>query len=297
MKIARKVIVIGIFVWIVYCFWIWIAWFLIDNGYTSAKSEEIIIEANIVDDIPASNRQAHKYISENPKDAYKVLEAYTYLNGTGSNNEQRFPKNNWWLDFVIKGISARKAFINTVTNLSKQLNIDPDLVMACVLWEQIRIANKWARGNLKNIITWMTPRLLRSYNVSLWIGWIKIETAKRIKKDAIEYWYKRWPFDNMWKLRLWDDIITSSWLADNDAFNAKYSTFLVKNIITRRKNAWYDISHNPWIVWTLYNMGNDKDKIPHNNPKIWGSIINIWNNKYVYWGISMVVYWYLKIYK
>jgi hypothetical protein len=43
-------------------------------------------------------------------------------------------------------------------------------------------------------------------------------------------------------------------------------------------------------------MGNHPNKEPHKYPKIWGSVIMINDKKYVYGGLSMVMYRYLKIY-
>jgi hypothetical protein len=93
-----------------------------------------------------------------------------------------------------------------------------------------------------------------------------------------------------------NDVITSTWLANNDAFNAKYAAYNVFNIIEKRKRAGYDISKNPGVVCTLYNIGNE-EKEPNANPKIWGSVIRIGDRNYVYWGISRGVYRYLKIFQ
>lgn len=53
--------------------------------------------------------------------------------------------------------------------------------------EQVRIAAKGARGDLKGVIVNNTPRFLVSYNVSLGVGGIKTSTARDIARDAKEY--------------------------------------------------------------------------------------------------------------
>ena len=261
----------------------------INNWLTNAKSEEIHIIKSKEIVIPSEMWEVHKYISENPSVAYDINDTYIYLHWTWDNWTWRFTEgmmDNAWFRFTIAGVYQRKSFVNSIDYRSKQLWIDKDLVMWCVLWEQLRISTKWARGNLKAIVNWMTPRLLRSYNTSLGIGGIKLTTANQIKKDAIKYGY----------LDLRNDVITSSWLADNDAFNAKYATFLVYNIINRRAKEWVDISNNPGVVCTLYNMWNDPKKEPHQNPLIGWAVIRVWNKNFVYGWLAQWAYRYLKIY-
>lgn len=241
-----------------YVIWTQVLWFLINKWITNSKSDESMIKAEEIYLLPQ-----------------EVLD-------------------NKWVQFTLNGINTRKIFIDTVETLSKELYLDSDLVMACVLAEQIRISTKWVRWNLKWLILNSTPKLLRSYNVSLGIWWIKLDTAYRVKKEAISYWYSKWPIDNMWKIWM-IDTITSSWLADNDRLNAIYATFLVKNIVTRWQLSWYDISDKPWIVCTLYNFGNDIKKKPNANPKIWWAIIPINGKDYTYWAIWMWVYYHLKL--
>jgi hypothetical protein len=110
------------------------------------------------------------------------------------------------LDFVIKGIDNRKEFTESLYYWSDLLGIDKDMSLACVLGEQIRIANKGARGKLKDIIISSTPKLLRSYNISLGIGGIKFETAQKIRDQACKYWYG----DDFMRDEICNDVITST---------------------------------------------------------------------------------------
>ena len=192
--------------------------------------------------------------------------------------------NNPWFKFTLDGMDTRKAFTDSVYKRSKELWVDDKLVMACVMAEQVRITTKGVRGNLKNLILNTTPKLLRSYNVSLGIGGIKVTTAQKIKRDANVYWY--------WH-RLW--AISASWLADNDALNAQYATFLVNNIATRRRLSGYDISKNPGVLCTLYNLGNPTKKQPHENPQVGWAVIPIGKWKYTYGEIAVWIYQILQI--
>ena len=146
------------------------------------------------------------------------------------------------------------------------------------------------RGELKDILLHSTPTLFRSYDVSLGIGGIKLSTARRIAKDAKLYGYGD-------IFGSYDDTTLTTMLTTDDYRQGIYPSYLVKNIITRWQLSGYDISHNPGVVGTLYNMGNITVKAPHDTPQIGGSVIPIGQHKYVYGGISMGLYRYLKIYK
>jgi hypothetical protein len=128
--------------------------FLIDYGYTNAESEVItLIESPIPTDsnhntsvtlksllIPASMREIYKYLNEHPEHQSAIEYAYLYLNGTGEATT-RFPIDSPALNFVLEGIEKRKTFLEAIKKYANLLNVDPDVVLACVLGEQIRIAH------------------------------------------------------------------------------------------------------------------------------------------------------------
>ncbi len=288
MTLVKSIIIIFIVI-------VWLQMFLtlsINRWWTNAESDTVIIE-NTGAIIPASNFEVYKYIHQHPEDADDIKKTYIYLNWTGRTTRWWFPDNNWWLDFVIAGINKRKTFVDSINYYSEQLWVDRDIVLACVLWEQIRIANKGARWKLKDVIVHWTPTLFRSYDVSLWLGWIKVSTARQIARYAIDRWYA----DDEMQLDYWMD--NSRWtnrLINDDQFNAKYATYLVQNIVDRWFVAGHDISMNPWVVCTLYNMWNSTKKEPHTDPQIGWSVIKIWAKDYVYWWLSQWVYRYLKMF-
>lgn len=285
MKIKKILFSILILV-ILYFVWTQFVNIAISKWWTNSSSSEIELTKSYENDIPSELWQVHKYLLEHKEHIDEVVSIYTYLQWSDHNGKW-FPYNNWWLDFVIEWMDNRPSFSNSIIKYSTLLWLDKDLVMWCVMAEQIRIANKGARWSLKHIVMWMTPRPLRSNNVSLGIGWIKLETAYQIKKDADKYWYGTWLY--------WSEITTET-LTNNDAINAKYAVYLVKNILTRWQLSWYDISDKPGVVWTIYNIGNRKDKIPNANPKIWWAVINIWWRDFVYGWLAEWVYWYRKIF-
>jgi len=188
------------------------------------------------------------------------------------------------VQFILNWVEKRKVFNTTVRQTSYDLWLDYNIVISAILWEQIRISCKWIRWDLKWIILNTTPTLFRSHNVSVGIAWLKLNTAFRIKKDAIKYWYG----DGIKNIVITEDI-----LANNDKTSGVYATYLVKNIIHRWWLSWVDISQEAWIIWTLYNMWNDVKKIPHKDPKIWWAIITIEWHQFTYWEISLWIFNYL----
>ena len=288
----KKLLYIFALCGIIYFWGIVVLGYLIDNGYTNSLSEMIGIDTWTSIEIPVSNQQIHTYISQHREDKQAIYTAYGYINGTGLNSTWWFPSdvaNNIGFKFIIDGITTRKVFLTTIKKESEKLWIDYTLVLSSLLWEQIRIASKWLRGELKDILIHSTPTLLRSYNISLGIWGIKLSTARQIAKEAKLYGYG----DVFWNYT--DETLTTM-LTTSDYWQGIYPTYLVKNIITRWQLSWYDISHNPGVVGTLYNMGNPNDKPPHDTPEIGWSVIPIGKHKYVYWWISLWLYRYLKIY-
>lgn len=262
--------------------------YAIDHGYTNAKSEETILKKWHTSTIPLEMKEIHDYIKKNPADEQAIEDAYYYMHWSW-NNWKRFPDNlinDKWFMFIVDGYKQRAWIYNNIVQASELLDIDYKLVLSSIMGEQVRIASKGVRWDLKSTITTMSPRFLVSYNISLWVGWIKQSTAQSIEHDAKKYWYgdiQRNPSEKA--------------LTTSDYYQAIYPTYLVKNILTRREKAGFDISHNPWVVGTIYNIGNNTNKKPHATPQIWGAIINIWWTQHTYWAISMMIYRYLKIYK
>jgi hypothetical protein len=189
------------------------------------------------------------------------------------------------VQFILNWIENRKLFNETLKSYSEKLWVDYYIVISAILGEQLRISCKGYRGELKDIIVKWTPTLFRSYDISVWIAGLKLGTANKIKRDAIAYGY----WDELKKYQLTENLI-----ATDDELSAKLAVYLVKNIIHRRELSGYDISWDAWIVGTLYNMWNPLDKEPHDNPQIWGSIIDINGYKFAYGELSLGVYNYLK---
>jgi len=251
MKFIKKIVIIICILFILYCWFIISMNFLANNWFTNAESEEIEITEEEIQD-------------------YQLPQEVLSMQ---------------CVQFILNWIENRKLFNDTLKTYSEKLWLDYYTVISAILWEQLRISCKWYRGELKDIIVKWTPTLFRSYDISVWIAWLKLWTANKIKRDAIEYWYG----DELKKYALTENLI-----ATDDELSAKLAAYLVKNIIYRRELSWYDISNDVWVIGTLYNMWNPKEKAPHENPQIGWSIIDINGYKFAYWELSLWVYNYLK---
>ena len=76
---------------------------------------------------------------------------------------------------------------------------------------------------------------------------------------------------------------------------ALYVAWLLLSIKDKRENGWINIYNKPWIMLTLYNMGNTKT--PHKNPWIGGSLIPVSKTeKKYFWEIWSIFYNYIDFY-
>ena len=132
----KKSIIILVICCILYVCGIWVVGYLIDNGYTNSLSQTIQINTGMVVQIPAENQQVQNYLALHPEDKQAVYEAYGYLNGTGNAGSGWFPPdvlNDVGFSFIMKGISTRKLFLDTVKSTSEKLGIDDTLVLSSLL--------------------------------------------------------------------------------------------------------------------------------------------------------------------
>lgn len=239
--------------------------------------------------IPASSWEVHKWIEENGLHE-EVEKAYIYFNGTGW-TVKRFPENimkDEAFNFILKGIKKRKVFYKALYEEADRFSIDWDLVLASILPEQIRIATKSSRDTIKKAILYWTPTLFRSDNVSLGIIGMKVETAYQTLKDARNNWTYPWERPENMEQTLMNDEVRQ----------ARLAVLTIKNIQLRRADSGHgkSIMFNPWVYWTIYNIGNNKKTKPNASPKMGWSVIIVWGKKYSYWALSMWLYWYLKIF-
>lgn len=220
---------------------------------------------------------------------YKETIDKFYSTYTGNWNIKYLPSafNDEWFQFMLKWFTDDKK--ETIRTITAQIGLeDSDLVLAWILTEQTRYAFT-NRGYVKEFMKGV-PILFSMTQFSYWVGWIKEQTGLQIEKEANKYWY--WPL-----VLKYDSKTTIKQRLTDSYYEYVYPALLIQNILTRWNNAWYDISNKIWVIWTLYNFGNDASKVPHWNPQVWWAVINIdWTN-YSFWGLYNSLYWYLKLTK
>jgi len=200
--------------------------------------------------------------------------------------------------YVLNKILDKK-YMNYIDIYSKKINVDKKLIISVIASEQIRYLTTY-RWQAKTMIKNNTA--LRNFTqFSYWLGWIKTNTFKNIN-----YWIKTYntnlynknykKYDDLAKKEDWtyDDEKIKEILENYDS-GILYIAWLVYAIQEKRNNAWFSINDKPWIIITLYNMGNNKK--PHGNPDLWGSIIKIDSDyKLYFWELWFVFYSYLDYY-
>lgn len=173
--------------------------------------------------------------------------------------------------------------------------IDKNLILAWIVTEQLRwfYTYRWIAKDLIKTNRY----IMNMYDFSLGIGWIKESAARQIEADMLEY--NPDIYNKFFAVTTWNvDFVRKQRLTDteNYFYQFLYAGWLIYNIQTKRKKAGYDISNQPWIIMTLYNFGNPKDKKPNPFPKIGGSIIRIDWVDYTFGSLWEIVYYYFRFY-
>lgn len=230
-------------------------------------------------------------ILENIEEKYESL--YT---------EEKYKKNIIKLEFFddnefkhiynILFVDDKNRYKYYINEVCQNLWISKNILYASIFVEQLRwfYTFRWfAKQAIKD-----NNYIMNMSQFSYWIWWIKEKAARNIEKDLQTYNYDY--FVEKFKYVWTNSNYISDRLINNVKYQILYSWALIYNIIKRWESAWYPINDNPWIIFTLYNFWNPKDKIPHDNPNIWGSVIKINDMEYTFWALWMIIFYYLEIY-
>ncbi len=235
------------------------------------------------------------------QDKYWLLSKYlellekNYLD-TSKLKEQNIPKNSILLSdnlkYVLNKLLNNKEYNNNIINASQILGIDKNILLTSVWVEQIRhmTTTRWYAKKLIKQNKYLTNFSKFSY----WLWWIKIKTARQIQSNTKIY------NKSVYGKYLSNDVKLSDneliWVLRDDYKWLIYASSLISNIQKRWLKEWYSLEDKPWVVITLYNMGNPQNKKPHKNPDLWWSLINIEWKSYYFWEIGYLLYYYLKYY-
>jgi len=240
----------------------------------------------------------NKYVTEwkynDLADILGVIEN-KYTSSLNEINEEVFSKNTILSDnrfqYVINKLYD-KSYYSEITKVSNIFWIDKKLIISSVWVEQLRFLLS-QRAYAKSLIK--SNKVLTNFSkFSYWLWWIKLPTARTIQK-----WIKLYDkkiYNEYFKkdINLWDSSLIS--LLEEHFSWILYAWALISLTEKRWSDAWYSLKQKPWIIVTLYNMWNPIKKAPHNNPDMWGSILNINWNKLYFWEVWHLMYYYLTYY-
>lgn len=195
-----------------------------------------------------------------------------------------------WEEFKI-AVKRDSAVIDSVSRVVK---IEPRLIVAMLLGEQMRLFNS-KRETVKTVIN---PLKILSVETkfSLGVTGIKEETAKkteRFLKDSSSEFYLGKNYEHLLDFSTADTaterynrLINSR----NHYYSYLYAALIVKQIREQWLNAGFDISYRPEILATLYNLGYIVSK-PKANPSVGGSKIMINGKHYTFGSLAYEFYY------
>lgn len=185
---------------------------------------------------------------------------------------------------VVKGGLEKDTAI--IQRVSAETGVSARMIASVVVPEQIRFFT----ANREVFKRYFEPlKILGSLSqFSLGVSGIKQETAENIEKYASDPTSPFYPGDGMSALITYAPGVNHSTelysrLTDdkNHYYQYLYTALYIKEIQTQWANAGFDISTNPGVVVTLFNLGFQVSS-PKPNPAIGGSVIVTGGQKITY---------------
>jgi len=207
---------------------------------------------------------------------------------------------NWidtseWQTLTI-GLTKDRESIRKAAN---DASISPRLLVAVVIAEQLRFFTA-DRENYKKVFEPL--KILGTLSqFSLGVSGVKPETGKMIEdnlKNPNSPFYITKEYERLLDYNQNGTVAGTSTkdlysrLTDqhNHYYSYLYTALFIKEVESQWKRAGYDISNNPEIISTIFNLGFDKS-IPKENPEVAGSIINIGGEKISFGRLSYEFYY------
>jgi len=194
---------------------------------------------------------------------------------------------------VLKNAFTKDAPI--INQVSTQVGISPMMLVATISPEQIRFFT----SNRESFKKYFEPlKILVSLSkFSLGISGIKEDTAKQIETYANDPTSPFYPGDGASALIAYPanvvdhDTELYNRLTDekNHYYSYLYTALFIKEIESQWGNAGFDITQQPEVIATLFNLGFDQS-VPKANPVVSGSPITLAGNTYIYGELGALVY-------
>lgn len=200
-----------------------------------------------------------------------------------------FDTREW--EVVAGGLVKDKLLIERVAT---ETGVSSRLISAVVVPEQIRFFT----SNREVFKRYFEPlKILGSLSAfSLGVSGIKQDTAKKIEEHALNPNSEFYPGDSYAELLKYESGINQDEELFNRLTNEKdhyfsylYTAVFIKEILEQWKKAGYDISNQPQIVSTIFNIGFSKSK-PNSNPQVGGTKITVGGIDYTFGELSGLFY-------
>ena len=193
---------------------------------------------------------------------------------------------------VIKGGLEKDRLI--IEKVSAETGVSSRLIAAVVVPEQLRFFTA-EREVFKRYFEPL--KILGSLSkFSLGVSGIKQETAKKIEEYAQNPNSQFYPGESYSALIQYDPGVNQDDELFNRLTNEKdhyfsylYTAIFIKEILSQWERAGYDISDNPEIVSTIFNIGFSKS-IPGPSPKVGGTVITVGGSGYTFGELSGLFY-------
>ena len=208
---------------------------------------------------------------------------------SGSNSCEWSETREW--EVVAGGLAKDVALINRV---AKETNVSPRLIAAVVIPEQIRFFT----SNREVFKRYFEPlKILGSLSeFSLGVSGIKQDTAEKIEQYALDINSVFYPGDGYAQLVAYDEGQNhDSELYDrltNDKdhyYSYLYTALFIKEILMQWERAGYDISNQPAVVATIFNLGFTNSQ-PKPNPVVAGTVVKLGGTNYSFGTLGGLFY-------
>jgi hypothetical protein len=193
---------------------------------------------------------------------------------------------------VIRSALSKDASV--LMRVAEETGVPARMIASVVFPEQARFFT----SNREVFKRWFEPmKLLGTLTqFSLGVSGIKQETAKRVEE------YARDPASPFYPGPGIDVLVAYPTGADTDAERFKrltdekdhyysylYTALFIKEVEAQWQRAGYDVSDNPEVVVTLFNLGFDKS-LPNPSPSAGGAPITLGNTTYSYGSLGALFY-------
>lgn len=200
-----------------------------------------------------------------------------------------------WQTFK-EAVAKDKKLIDSAANLT---GVEPRLIVACLVGEQIRLFNSGREAYKK----WIGPLKILSVEsqFSFGVTGIKEHTAKEIErllKDRKSVYYLGEKYEHLLDINGGDSTgqrIARLTSYNNHFYSYMYAAVFLKQVKMQWERAGYPIDKRPEILVTLFNVGFPQSQ-PKENPRVGGSTIQIRDKKYSFGAIGYQFYYSGELY-